>query len=45
MKNDTKEALINSSFRTQRSGDPESMCYASRTYWIPAFAGMTELKS
>ena len=29
------------SFRAERSGDPESGLFESRTFWIPAFAGMT----
>jgi len=29
------------SFRAERSGDPESSLLDSRTFWIPAFAGMT----
>jgi len=37
-----REPLINSSFRARRSGDPESGCYDSIAYWIPAFAGITE---
>jgi len=36
-----RETLINSSFRAERSGDPESSSYNSVSYWIPAFAGMT----
>jgi hypothetical protein len=38
----TKEALINSSFRTNPGldpgGDPESVCYESMSYWIIRFA-------
>jgi hypothetical protein len=37
-----KEALINSSFRPERSGEPESSALNTIGYWIPAFAGMTE---
>ena len=36
-----REILINSSFRTKRSGDPESRCYELMGCWIPASAGMT----
>ncbi len=39
-----KEALIYSSFRAQRSGDPESSVFSSTTYWIPACAGMTDME-
>ena len=30
------------SFRAERSGDPESRTFKLYTFWIPAFAGMTE---
>jgi hypothetical protein len=44
----TKKALINSSFRTNPGldpgEDPESRCYGSMGYWIPAFAGMTKVE-
>ena len=32
---DSEEPLVNSSFRTKRSVDPESRAYHSVAYWIP----------
>ncbi|MET0107220.1 MAG: hypothetical protein ABW072_19060 [Sedimenticola sp.] len=34
----SKELLIDASFRTKRSEDPESRRYKSKPYWTPAFA-------
>jgi len=40
--NKFREPLINSSFRPERSGEPESSALNTGGYWIPACAGMTE---
>jgi hypothetical protein len=36
-----RETLNKSSFRVQRSEDPESSAFEIADDWIPAFAGMT----
>jgi len=38
--NGSKEPLINSSFRAERSEDPESSHYNSNGYLIPASTGI-----
>jgi hypothetical protein len=38
----SKETLIDSSFRPEHSGEPESSVFIYRRFWILACAGMTK---